>query len=134
APQVSRTLVPQLREAAAVVPGVVTVGTVSGGLPLSGSWRRNSIELPGRGKLEGDSFSLDRRTVSPEYLRALKVPLLRGRHIESTETERTQPVIVLNEVAANLYWPGEHSLGKRLTINQKVRVVVGIFCNIRHLG
>ncbi|HEY0872742.1 MAG TPA: ABC transporter permease [Vicinamibacterales bacterium] len=132
--QVSRTLVPQLREAAAGVPGVVAVGTVSGGLPLSGSWSRNSIELPGRGKLEGDSFSLDRRTVSPEYLRALKVPLLRGRHIESTDTERTEPVIVINEAAAKLYWPGEDAIGKRLTINQKERVVVGIVGNIRHLG
>lgn len=132
--RISRTLVPQLRDAVAGVPGVVAVGTVTGGLPLSGSWSRSNIELPGRGKMEGDAFSLDRRTVSPEYLRVLKVPLLRGRHIEPTDTERSEPVIVINEAAANLYWPGEDAIGKRLTINSKERVVVGIVGNIRHLG
>ena len=132
--QRSRTYVPQMQEAVANVPGVRSVGTVSGGLPLTGSWSRSSIEIPGRGELKGDEFSLDRRTVSPEYLRLLKIPLLRGRYIEATDIENSEQVIVINDAAARLYWPGEEALGKRLKINQKERVVVGIVGSIRHLG
>ena len=44
------------------------------------------------------------------------------------------PVIVINDAAARLYWPGEEALGKRLKINEKERVIVGIVGDIRHLG
>ena len=132
--KVSRTYVPQMHEAVRHVPGVRAVATVSGGLPLTGSWSRTGVEIPGRGELKGDEFSIDRRTVSPGYLELLRVPLLRGRHIQPTDTENSEPVIVINEAAARLYWPGEEAVGKRLKLNQKERVVVGVVGNIRHLG
>jgi predicted permease len=130
----SRTYVPQMQEAVKAVPGVRLVGTVSGGLPLTGSWSRSSVEIPGRGELKGDEFSLDRRTVSPEYLPLMRIPLLRGRYILPTDTENSEPVIVINDAAARLYWPGEDAIGKRLSVNHKERIVVGIVGNIRHLG
>ena len=134
AQKITRTYVPQMQEAVARVPGVLSVGTISGGLPLTGSWSRTNVEIPGRGKLEGDQFSLDRRTVSPEYLSILKIPLLRGRLIQPTDTEQSEQVIVLNDAAARLYWPNEEAVGKRLKLNSRDRVVVGIVGNIRHLG
>ena len=132
--KVSRTYVPQMQEAVSRVPGVTAVATVSGGLPLTGSWSRNSVTIPGRGELKGDEFSLDRRIVSPEYLALLKIPLKRGRYLEPTDRENTEPVIVINEAAAAKYWPGEDALGKRLAMNKTERVVVGIVGDIRHLG
>jgi predicted permease len=123
-----------MQEAVRRVPGVRDVATVSGGLPLTGSWSRNSVVLPGRGELEGDEYSLDRRIVSPNYLQLMRIPLQRGRYIQETDTENAEPVIVLNEAAARLYWPGEEALGKRISINKKERTVVGIVGNIRHLG
>jgi predicted permease len=132
--KVSRTYVPQMQEAVRRVPGVRDVATVSGGLPLSGSWSRNSIELPGRGELDGDEYSLDRRIVSSNYLQLMRIPLLRGRYLQDTDRENSEPVIVVNDAAAKLYWPGEDALGKRLTMNKKERTVVGIVGNIRHLG
>ena len=132
--KISRTYVPQMQDAVRNVPGLRMVATISGGLPLTGSWSRSSIELTGRGLLKGDEFSLDRRTVSPEYLPLMKIPLLRGRYIQPTDTENSEPVIVINEAAARLYWPGEEAIGKRLKMNSKERVVVGVVGNIRHLG
>jgi predicted permease len=64
----------------------------------------------------------------------MRIPLLRGRYLQDTDRENTEPVIVINEAAALLYWPGEEALGKRLTMNKKERTVVGIVGNIRHLG
>ena len=52
--------VDQMLDAVRRVPGVDGVAAVSGGLPLTGSWSRTGIELPGRPKLEGDDDSIDR--------------------------------------------------------------------------
>ncbi len=42
------------------VPGAQMVGMVSGGLPLTGSWNRTSVDLPGRGRVErGGTTSID---------------------------------------------------------------------------
>jgi putative ABC transport system permease protein len=132
--KVSRTYVPQMQEAIRSLPGVTNVATVSGGLPLTGSWSRNGVTIPGRGELKGDEFSLDRRIVSPEYLALMKIALKRGRYLEPMDRENSEPVIVLNETAAAKYWPGEDALGKRITMNKKERAVVGIVGDIRHLG
>ena len=95
--------------------------TVSGGLPLTGSWSRTSVTIPGRGELKGDDDSIDRRTVSPEYLRTLRIPILKGRQLESTDAENSEPVVVINDAAAKKYFPGEEALGKRIKINDKER-------------
>ena len=130
----SRTYVPQMAEAVRRVPGVLEVGTISGGLPLTGSWSRSNVEIPGRGELKGDDDSIDMRTVSPEYLQVVRIPLLRGRHIQPSDRENSEPVIVINDAAARKYWPGEEAIGKRIKISGKERVVVGIVGDIRHLG
>jgi predicted permease len=129
----SRAYVPQMNEAVRHVPGVVMAGTVSGGLPLTGSWSRTSVEIPGRGELEGDD-AVDRRTVSPEYLQTLRIPLVRGRMIQPSDTESSGQIVVINEAAARKYWPGEDAIGKRVTISSTDRVVVGVVGDIRHLG
>ena len=126
--------VQQMLEAVSRVPGVVDAGYVSGGLPLTGSWSRTSVTLPGRGEIEGDEGSIDRRIVSPEYLKTLRVPLLRGRHLSDQDREGTPLVLVVNEAAARKYWPGEEALGQRLILNKEEYTVVGVVGNIRHLG
>ena len=129
----SKVYVPQMKEAVSHVPGVELVATVEGGVPLTGSWNRNTVTIGGQ-ELKGPDDSLDFRKVSPEYLRLLRIPLLRGRGIEPSDRETSEPVIVLNDVAARKYFPGQDAIGQRLTINKTERVVVGIAGNIRHLG
>ena len=132
--KVSRTYVPRMQEAVKHVPGVAMVGTVGGGLPLTGSWSRTGVSIPGRGELKGDDDSVDQRIVSPEYLQTMRIPLIRGRLVLPTDVESSEQIVVINEAAALKYWPGEDALGKRIKINDSDRVVVGIVGNIRHLG
>ena len=126
--------VAQMLAAVSGVAGVEMASGVEGGLPLTGSWSRNSVELPGRGKIEGDDASIDRRTVSPEYLQTLRIPLRRGRYLGPQDTATSQRVVVINEAAARKYWPDADALGQRMTINNQEMTVVGIVGNIRHLG
>lgn len=126
--------VQQILEAVRNVPGVEMAAAVSGGLPLTGSWSRTSVSLPGKGELEGDDDSIDLRTVSPEYLQVLRIPLRRGRYLNEFDRQGSEPVVVINEAAARKYWPGEDALGKRILMSSTDRAVVGIVGDIRHLG
>ncbi len=126
--------VEQILAVVRAVPGVESAAAVQGGLPLTGSWSRNSVELPGRGALKGDDDSIDRRSVSPRYLETMRIPLRRGRYLNEGDGEGSDPAIVINEAAARKYWPGDDPLGKRIRINSKDWTVVGIVGDIRHLG
>jgi putative ABC transport system permease protein len=130
----SEQYVQQVIEAVSRVPGAQMVATVSGGLPLTGSWSRTNIEIPGRGKLQGEGDDIDRRSVSANYLELLRIPLLKGRYLSSDDREGSTPVMVINQAAAQRYWPGQDALGQRVTLNDKERVVVGVVGNIHHLG
>ncbi len=121
-------------EAVGKAPGVVSVAAVSGGLPLTGSWSRTNIEIPGRGKIEGDDASIDRRIVTPEYLQAMRIPLVQGRFLTAEDRESSPRVTVINQAAARKYWPDVEALGQRMKINDQEVTVVGVVGDIRHLG
>jgi predicted permease len=92
------------------------------------------VTIPGRGELKGDDDSIDRRTVSPDYLRTLKIPILRGRQLERRDIASAPAVVVINDAAARKYFPGEEALGKRMKFNDKEMTIVGIAGDIRGLG
>ena len=121
-------------EAIRQVPQVESVAGMSGGLPLTNSWSRNSVTLPGKGELKGDDDSINQVIATPGYLELLRLPLHRGRSITADDRAGSQPVIVINEAAARKYWPGQEALGQRITINSKERVVVGVVGDIRQMG
>jgi putative ABC transport system permease protein len=78
--------------------------------------------------------------VSADYFRAFGVPILRGRGFTAADTSETDPVIIVDEVAAREYWPGADPLGKRIRIRLTTeatgqwRVIVGIVGHVRHFS
>src|SRR5205085_9120274 len=92
------------------------------------------LALPGRGKLEGGGDDIDRRSVSSNYQQLLRIPLLKGRYLTDEDRKGSTPVVVINQAAAQRYWPGQEPLGQRITFNKEERIVVGIVGNIHHLG
>jgi hypothetical protein len=72
------------------------------------------------------------RLVSPGYLEALAIPMVRGRRFTSADRMGAPPVAVVSEAAARLLWPGEDALGKRFRSDTTRWVeVVGIVRNVR---
>src|SRR5262249_38688260 len=53
--------------------------------------------------------------VSPNYLGALGVHLLRGRFFTAADTATSIPVAVISETAAQRFWNGEDPIRKRVT-------------------
>jgi putative ABC transport system permease protein len=125
----------QTVEAVQRVPGVQMVAAVNGGVPLTGSWSRTRITLPEKGELKGDGDDIDRRTVSPNYLQTLRIPLRKGRYLTVDDGANAPAVAVINETAAKRYWPGQDPIGQRFTLgDKKERTVVGVVADIHHLG
>jgi putative ABC transport system permease protein len=73
------------------------------------------------------------RHVSPDYFRSLGVGLLAGREFAASDTKNSAPVILINQKAVDLYWPGENGLGKHIASSGDSiqREVVGIIPNLK---
>jgi predicted permease len=52
--------------------------------------------------------------VSPDYFRALGIPLLRGRTFTAQDDAHTQDVVVIDRVLADRYWPGGDPIGRKI--------------------
>ena len=129
-----RLMLDQVFEAIARVPGVESVSGTQEGLPLTGSWSRTRITVPGKPPMDGDDDSIDRNTVRPNFFQTMRIPLRRGRLLEDGDGDGSPLVVVLNEAAAAKHFPGQDPIGQRVTISSRERIVVGVVGDIRHLG
>lgn len=50
------------------------------------------------------------------YFATLALPILRGRGIDSRDRAGSEPVVVVNEAFARLFWPGQDPIGRRLKL------------------
>jgi putative ABC transport system permease protein len=76
------------------------------------------------------------------YFETLRIPLARGRYLGDRDTSSTEPVAVINETAARLYWKGADPLGSRIRVGAPVadfadlqpRRIVGVVKDVRESG
>ena len=101
----------QIAERAAALPGVQR-SAVAQNAPLAGGILR-SVMPEGADTTTRDRILVQVNSVSPGYLATLGVPLLRGRDFTDSDVEGSPKVVVVNEVMAGRFWPGQDPLGKR---------------------
>lgn len=111
-------------------PGVESA-TFINHLPIAGDSWGYSFAVEGRPKPKpGDSPVATYRVVFPGYFHAMRIPLLRGREIASSDRMDATPVVVINEMMAKRYWGSDDPIGKRITLDDSTWVtVVGIAKN-----
>jgi predicted permease len=56
--------------------------------------------------------------VSPGYLRAMRIPILRGRDIAATDDDRSERVAIVSASLANTLWGAGDPIGKRFFVVQ----------------
>ncbi len=80
---------------------------------------------------------------SADYFETFEIPILKGRALSDTDRPETEQVVVIDETMADLFWPGEDPIGKRVTFDlargstpekpvRLYRTVVGVASNVRH--
>ncbi len=122
----------QLQERLASLPGVEAVGMVTE-LPLSGQPNDVPFTVEGRPPVQAnEAFGADFRGINHDYLRAMAIPLLRGRAFTAQEARQSAPVVLISEGLARTVFTTEEPLGKRLRVGNRTFEIVGIAGDIHH--
>jgi putative ABC transport system permease protein len=108
------TFLRSLREAAATIAGVTSVG-ISDRVLLKGEGGNNPIAPEGTTlpRLQRPIAGL--QLADGAYFRTLGIPVVEGRVFEEADRQR-QPVAVVAASAAARIWPGQRAIGKRFHI------------------
>ncbi|HEX8775362.1 MAG TPA: ABC transporter permease [Pyrinomonadaceae bacterium] len=107
----------RLTEEVSALPGVEAAGAVLS-LPLGGSnYSVGRSFIPeGHPHTPEESANAAYAVATPQYFRAMKIPLIAGRQFTERDTKDAPQVIIVNETLARRYFPGESAVGKRLTV------------------
>ena len=128
----------RLRQAVRAVPGVIGVGLTTQ-LPLSENIDRYGIAAKDK-PLDNPELapSADRYTISSDFIRMMRIPLLRGRDFTEAEaSDSNAQIAIISAALAKRIWPGEDAIGKWIRLGGPTRPwkqVIGIVGNVRKTG
>ncbi len=126
----------QLLERVGQIPGI-QAAALTLDLPLSGDAEVPiSVEGSAPPASQSDLPSAIWYATSRDYLRVMKIPLLRGRFFDERDLHGPA-VLVIDEVLARSLFPGQDAVGKRLLIggpNNPPSEIVGIVGHVKHWG
>ncbi|HJQ25168.1 MAG TPA: ABC transporter permease [Blastocatellia bacterium] len=126
----------QLIEKVAALPGVESVGAACV-LPLDDDFVLG-FDIQGRPPYApGDEPSTNYYSVTPDYFKAMGIPLLHGRLFNDRDTKDAPHVAIINETMARKYFPDEDPIGKRINVTMGptlYREIVGIVGDVKQYG
>ncbi|HKA88106.1 MAG TPA: ABC transporter permease [Haliangiales bacterium] len=118
------------------LPGV-EAAAVASQIPLGGNFDGYGVHPEGRlAANPAQDPSAQRFSVSPGYIAAMRIPLVRGRDLAATDDGGAPPVLLVSQTTAERVWPGEDPLGKRVKIGGTDGpwwTVVGVVGDVRHM-
>ncbi len=121
----------------ASIPGVSAVSQTWGAVPI-GPDDEQLFWLEGQPKPASDSdmnWAID-YIVEPDYLKAMGIPLQRGRFFSSQDNEHSPLVVVIDDVFAQKYFPNENPVGKLIHVNNFAAPseIVGVVGHVKQWG
>ncbi len=103
--------------------------------PLCGITLRYPFWVQGRPRTEGSADDAVFNAVSPDFLKVLKIPLLRGRFVAASDEQKGLKVCVINQTLATRLFPGEDPIGKRIQtvafLVRDYREIVGVIGDVK---
>ena len=101
---------------------LATIGEISGVesaaaitiLPMEGGEIGAGLEIVGRPVPAGDRPSVRYNSVTPGYFGTMRIPLVRGRDFEGSDSRGRPGVAVINRALADRFWPDGDPIGETL--------------------
>jgi predicted permease len=116
------------------VPGVVAAGEVSA-LPLTGTVGWGGINVEGYAPPPGQELQVDQRTASPDYFRAMQIPLVAGRFFAEQDGPDSQQVAIIDAKFAQRFWPHGDAVGKHVWFDPKKPItIIGVVGTVKQYG
>ena len=116
-------------------PGVTAVASAQG-IPFSGWNVQTEARVEGTPKPKpGEEFIAHYQYVTPDYFKAIGVPLLRGRWFTEADHDSLNPVVLVNEQMLKKGFGGADPIGKRVRVGGEqgpLATVVGVVRDFRH--
>ena len=123
----------RLEEALRRLPGTRAVG-ISDSTPPGGwqsGFRFSGLKVEGRPPVPAGSDETGvGRTVTPDYFRALDIPILRGRNFTEQDRTGSEREVILSRLLASELFGDEDPIGKHMGSG----VVVGVAANVKNNG
>ena len=136
-PEQRRTFYQALYARLAALPGVERVGSAQG-IPFSGWDVQALFSIEGRpAPPQGQELDVHYQRVSPDYLAAIGVPIVRGRGFTEADRDTSVHIGIINEEFARREFAGEDPVGKRLKFGDVDSkdpwiTIVGVARTFRH--
>src|SRR5262245_30779035 len=75
-----------------------------------------------------------RRIITPDYFRAMEIPLQAGRTFTTTDGATAPRVVIISQTFATKFLPNENPLGRRIQTAREWYLIVGVVGDIKHSG
>lgn len=110
-----RVFTERLLDEARQLPGVqVATTSVSPAAPTN---QRRQVVVDGRPEDPNGPRWINYRAVSPGFFDVLGIPIVEGRAITAQDRNGTQQVALVSRALAELYWPGQSPVGRRVKLS-----------------
>lgn len=138
-PDEHRQFFEQILPKLASLPGVEAAGGAFP-MPFSGNDSGSDLSIVGQpARPAGQELEASHLTITPDYFRAMGTPLLRGRAFNSSDTKDSPPVVIVNDVFAQRFFPNGNAIGQQIILihgaNNKPsppKEIVGVVGGSRH--
>ena len=122
------------------LPGTRAVG-MTDSIPPGGwqsEFRYSDLAVQGKPRgAPGIGGTVVGRSVTPDYFRALNIPILRGRNFADQDRTGDEREVILSRLLAGRLFPGEDPIGKRFlsdSVRGRGAIVVGVADNVKNSG
>jgi putative ABC transport system permease protein len=120
----------------------VQAAAIASVLPITGAlgeWDQRGFHIQDRHIPDTEVPSVDTYFVSPDYLRVMRIPVLRGRSFTDADAQNPSPVALISESTARQMWPGRNPLGERIQLGGRDEkkpwsTIVGIVADVHQYG
>ncbi|MGH9736234.1 MAG: ADOP family duplicated permease [Candidatus Acidiferrales bacterium] len=146
APQMSHAPPAEIRQAlrnfdatVAAVPGVQAEALSWGALPMTNEDDENFwICSQPRPASESQMYGMLDYIVGPDYLKAMRIPLVAGRFFTAADSEHSRYVVVVDEVLARKYFPNGNAVGQSICQGDATHTfpfeIVGVVGHVKQWG
>jgi putative ABC transport system permease protein len=126
----------QVQPRIASLPGV-RAAAAANVVPMNGYLATTAFFVDG--VLTKDAPEAHYRMITPDYFRALGIPLHHGRTFGPADRTGSAPVGIINETFARQYFHGRNPIGSRMRLDDGERVprdvqIVGVVGDVKHFG
>lgn len=110
------------------LPGVEQAAIGTGNTPFSGQAGLTNFTIEGSQVGTGESPAAKVGSFTPEFLSTLGTTLIRGRSFSDADNETGDRIALIDQIAAERYWPNQDPIGKRFQL-----IVPGAVFNLPRL-